>query len=163
MKVPPQFFYRIKKMLNKDVNIKLFFITVIAILCSVVMVTLSYSQEVRLTNGGNNYFQEVVVTHNDTDKCFFRESIGFKKWSNWIQKPPRDSNAQIFKPKHLNRQLVEDIIGEDLARWLDERTRTSGYYNFTTNSKYDWKKFGGEHYGTYNVESFKIKIYPPEE
>ena len=101
-------------------------------------------------DGGNSYFQEIIVTHDNTDVCFMRESVDFRRWGNWMQRPPRDSDAQIFKPKYLTHDYVEGIIGKEMIEWLNKRPRISGYYNFTKNKKYDWEKFGGESYGTYS-------------
>lgn len=131
-------------------------IAAIAILCALSMVAISHGQQLV---GNQFFFQEIVVQNDDGVFCFMRESVDCKRWTAWMKKPPRDSNAQIFKPKYYSNSNVERIVGRGLIEWLNNRPRISGYYNFTDNPNYDWEKFGGEDYGTYNKERVSIKVY----
>lgn len=138
-------------------NFKLVMIAFIAILCALSMVAIAHGQQLV---GNQYFFQEVIVNHNGEDVCFLRESVDCKRWMAWMRKPPRDSDVQIFKPKYYANSNVERIVGKGIIEWLNNRPRISGYYNFTNNPNYDWKKFGGEDYGTYNKERVNIKVYP---
>jgi hypothetical protein len=135
-------------------------IAVIAILCVLATVAICNGQEPILRAVPQGIFQRVQIEHEGVVRQFSRHMGENDRWSIWEEWPAMDmrQDAHTFKPRTVDQKDVEKVLGV-LNRWLDERGRTvgvSGYYNFTRNPIYDWKKFAGDSYGTYTQERIDL-------
>lgn len=112
----------------------------------------------------NAFFQEIVITYNEVDYAFMRESEDCVHWGYWYLKPPRDQTVKprSYKPRKVSNEIVWEMCGPAVIKFLENRPKVSGYYNFTDNKNYDWKKFAGDDYGTYS-KKITVRIEPPNE
>ena len=132
-------------------------IAVIAVLCMITMVAICDGQELQEAPTGIS--QTVTIKDQGNIRAFRRERLE-ANWSEWIEWAPKrsDEKSKIFKPREVNQEVVNKIIGKDILKWLSKRPSVSGHYNFSGNKNYDWKNFGGDKFGTWMTT---VKLYPP--
>lgn len=135
-------------------------IALIAILCMFAMVAICSGQEPTLRAVPQGIFQRVQIEHKGVVRQFDRHMGQNDEWTIWEEWPAMDmrQNAHTFRPRAVDQKEVAKVLGP-LNKWLDERgrsVRVSGYYNFTDNPIYDWRRFAGDTYGTYTKERIKL-------
>lgn len=135
-------------------------IAIIAILFVFTITAICRGQEPVLVGIPTGIFQEVHIEHKGVVRHFNRNLGPNQQWGLWEEWPPFDmrDNAHTFRPQAVDQDEVKKILGP-LNDWLVKRAkevRVSGFYNFTSDPIHDWKKFGGDNYGTYSTKRVKL-------